>query len=667
MREAAGEKKDFEIDSKSREMARRTLYRLTFAGGLLLGATGVSVVNAKSSETDSGPFSHTQLYEDGEMFHYDFLTEDICEIPYVEGEPVSGFLLEEKDSSILDWENLEDEGSLKTRMEEGIISEEKIEEVVEQKGIELIELEELLGSEVKEIFSLVPNLTLDQEGNLFFENDREELRPVLLLETERHLTYPYEPVQDVKFFVIHYDSAPLKLVSGDYRTVFNTLNGLNRKEKPSVHFCVDPYPITDDLTQEDGLGLILSQQPNEIPYKGRHVQIGINLETGAEDVDRVKTARLYEEVGIGSRFVNFVDSGEKDFNSYSLGVEQIGTNYSLNFPEQFPPNQQISNVLALSKAVASRYDLTVWDIVGHNEIQEKSDPGDEYMLTLRYLLGLSYAQDNSEFPEDFLGGDSPSEFLLKLRNYSIAKMGEGRYEVWNEIYGMDEVLEFFEAQEDVEVGHKGENEVNFYNEGPDEAISYAAILAATKEFEGKPYSWNAQHHHCSGYVAQYFKLLGFPIGLVTDPVSTYTPKKGDPMPNSTTVKQVPYLKMIAENYGRDLVSEITLKEMLTNKDIWKEIPAGTVLYLPERIGAHGYDTFTHTAIFMGLDSDQEPMFSEFSVYMKEGPEYGHGFEQFTRMYRGQNIEPYNSGNGELKVFMFDAVEASRRIKEAENY
>jgi peptidoglycan/xylan/chitin deacetylase (PgdA/CDA1 family) len=448
MREAAGEKKDFEIDSKSREMARRTLYRLTFAGGLLLGATGVSVVNAKSSETDSGPFSHTQLYEDGEMFHYDFLTEDICEIPYVEGEPVSGFILEEKDSSILDWENLEDEGSLKTRMEEGIISEEKIEEVVEQKGIELIELEELLGSEVKEIFSLVPNLTLDQEGNLFFENDREELRPVLLLETERHLTYPYEPVQDVKFFVIHYDSAPLKLVSGDYRTVFNTLNGLNRKEKPSVHFCVDPYPITDDLTQEDGLGLILSQQPNEIPYKGRHVQIGINLETGAEDVDRVKTARLYEEVGIGSRFVNFVDSGEKDFNSYSLGVEQIGTNYSLNFPEQFPPNQQISNVLALSKAVASRYDLTVWDIVGHNEIQEKSDPGDEYMLTLRYLLGLSHAQDNSEFPEDFLGGDSPSEFLLKLRNYSIAKMGEGRYEVWNEIYGLDEVLRELELKQE---------------------------------------------------------------------------------------------------------------------------------------------------------------------------------------------------------------------------
>jgi hypothetical protein len=120
--------------------------------------------------------------------------------------------------------------------------------------------------------------------------------------------------------------------------------------------------------------------------------------------------------------------------------------------------------------------------------------------------------------------------------------------------------------------------------------------------------------------------------------------------------------MIAENYGKDLASEITLEEMLSNKGIWKEIPAGTVLYLPERIGHHGYDTYTHTAIFMGLDSNNEPVFSEFSSYMKQGPEYGHGFEQFTLMYKGQNIEPYNPRNGELKVFMFDAVEASKRIK-----
>lgn len=207
-----------------------------------------------------------------------------------------------------------------------------------------------------------------------------------------------------------------------------------------------------------------------------------------------------------------------------------------------------------------------------------------------------------------------------------------------------------------------EKDIEFYEESPNQLMAYAAVIAATEDFAGSPYSWNNENHHCSGYVAQYFKHLGFEIGLVTTPVSEYSPKLGDPMPNSTTVKQVPYLKMISQHYGEDLMAEIELKKMLSEKSLWENMPPGTVMYLPERIGHHGYDTFTHVAIFMGLDKEKEPLFSEFSVYMKSGPEYGHGFEQFTKMYRGQNIEPYNPSNGGLKVFLFDAVEASRRIE-----
>jgi hypothetical protein len=196
----------------------------------------------------------------------------------------------------------------------------------------------------------------------------------------------------------------------------------------------------------------------------------------------------------------------------------------------------------------------------------------------------------------------------------------------------------------------------------DREIAESAIRAATEEFAGNPYSWNAENHHCSGYVANYFKHLGFNVAPELTLVSEYSPKLGDTMPNSTTVKQVPYLRMIAQHYGSDLASEMNLETMLSNRNVWSAMPPGTVLYLPERIGHHGYDTFTHTAIFMGLDEDQEPMFSEFSAYMRNGPESGHGFSQFTRMYRGQDIEPYNSNNGPLKVFLFNAVEASRRIR-----
>jgi hypothetical protein len=205
-------------------------------------------------------------------------------------------------------------------------------------------------------------------------------------------------------------------------------------------------------------------------------------------------------------------------------------------------------------------------------------------------------------------------------------------------------------------------EIEFYDNSENQMIAYNAIKSATEDFSGHPYSWETGNHHCSGYVAQYFMHLGFRIDLITTPVSEYSPSFGEPMPNSTTVKQVPYLRMLSQQLGKDLATEIEVKELLSNREIWNKIPLGTVLYLPERIGHHGYDTFTHVAIFMGRNKAKEPLFAEFSVYMRNGPQYGHGFEQFTRMYRGQNIEPYNPANGPLKVFLFDAVEASKRMK-----
>jgi hypothetical protein len=184
-----------------------------------------------------------------------------------------------------------------------------------------------------------------------------------------------------------------------------------------------------------------------MPYKARNVIIGYDLETGREDLNRVKTADLYEEVGVGKDFVDFIRAGYKDFDSFSLGLEQVGTNYSYNFPEQFPPKQQIANVLALVEATSERYDLSAWDIVGHHEIQEKGDPGDEYMLTLRYLLGLSYLLDE-QLPDDFLETDDPYDYFTKLKDYSIARMGEDRYMQWNEVYGMDGVIEWFEREKE---------------------------------------------------------------------------------------------------------------------------------------------------------------------------------------------------------------------------
>ena len=299
------------------------------------------------------------------------------------------------------------------------------------------EVEINLSEEVFEILEKMPVMNFDDQGNLYFQEKESDLvKEVLVIETERHKVFPYEQLNDVKFFVIHYDGAPENLAyTGEKRTVLNTLNGLNGNLL-SVNFCVDSYPLSNEIVEGKGLGVIQSQKPSEIPYKGKHVYIGYDTD-GRPDLNSVYTSEFFSKLGINTELVPFVESGNKDFDSYSLSLEQVGMDFSKRFPDSFPPVQQTANVLGLVKAACERYGIKAWDVVGHNEIQEKADPGDEYMLTLRYLLGIEYIIDGENLPDGFLGTDTPQEYFSKLREYAIAKMGEERYMVWNEIYGMD--------------------------------------------------------------------------------------------------------------------------------------------------------------------------------------------------------------------------------------
>jgi len=414
-----GEKRD-----ESRMSREEKFLRIIFASGMVLASIHSDCVSTKvkaSEADDKSPQGEVYIppEEDLEVLGEDYKDEVLS----------------------LDFPASPEKFAL---VEEIVVPEEVVEKVVEEQVAEnpFLEIENILSPETKDILSLQPELNFDESGDLYFSEDGEETS-ILTIETDRHLIYPYEQLDGVKFFVIHYDAGPQTLVSGEYRTVLNTMNGLNREGNPSVQFCVDSYPVNDEFVGKNGVGIILSQDTGPMPYKGRHVMIGYELATGREDLNRVITADLYEQVGVGQDFVDFIRAGYKDFDSFSLGVEQVGTNYSLNFPEQFPPKQQIANVLALVEAASERYGLSVWDIVGHHEIQEKNDPGDEYMLTLRYLLGLSYLLDE-QLPDDFLETDDPYDYFVKLKNYSISRMGEDRYSKWNEIYGLDSVIEWFE-------------------------------------------------------------------------------------------------------------------------------------------------------------------------------------------------------------------------------
>ena len=405
-------------EKEERRNISHTLVRMIFAGGMLLGSAGSRFKDPEEYENERGRKKVKSSIVIKEIPQFNSTSEINIELEeYVE------------ETEILMEESLHE-----------VPLEEEF-EVEELEVEEELSLPEILNQEVLEILSLQPNLHIDNDGILFFQNQEDEETPVLMIETDRYLHYPYESVKEVRFFVIHYDGGPLTLLSDNYRTVLNTINGLNREGNPSVHFCVDPYPLSDNFKDDEGVGIIHSQDTAYVPFKGRHVLVGIELETGREDMNRVKTADVYNTLGVGNNFRDFVYSGEKDFDSYSLGVEQVGTKFSENFPHQFPPNQQIANILALSKAVALRYNLTVWDIVGHHEIQEKGDPGDEYMLTLRYLLGLEYVLSD-DLPIEFLEEKESTEYFSILRKIALSRMGEERYMEWDSIYNMDTVIDF---------------------------------------------------------------------------------------------------------------------------------------------------------------------------------------------------------------------------------
>jgi hypothetical protein len=120
-------------------------------------------------------------------------------------------------------------------------------------------------------------------------------------------------------------------------------------------------------------------------------------------------------------------------------VEQSGNDFSKYFPANMPPNREIANLLSLTAAVARRYDLKIWDILGHNEVQQKPDPGNEYMAILRFLLAQLYQQQPDYFPQNFLV-DEPSVFFEKLKAYSTGLMGEEGYQKVLDWLGAEEPL-----------------------------------------------------------------------------------------------------------------------------------------------------------------------------------------------------------------------------------
>ena len=311
-----------------------------------------------------------------------------------------------------------------------------------------------LNERVAEIFSLVEPLSFDSKGNLVVERESKEepdvrvFRRVETIPTQYSMTETRR-VNKVELLVVHYDGNDRFWdVSGTKveRHAESTVWLLDRNGF-STHWCVDGFPI-EELKEGfvSGYG-VLQTQPgsgdSKLPLIGAHVKMGV------EDDSKVDTLQLFGKLGIQSRLQSLYERKVGSFNFHTVGFEQVGTDFDLGFPSKNQPdNQQIANALSLSIAVMKQHNLTVWDVVGHHEVQElKSDPGDYYMATLRFRLGVATLK--GELPESlvFAGYEEAPDkeaYFRKVYEY-LSERKKGWLWHWKDLVGYDEFMKSLSA------------------------------------------------------------------------------------------------------------------------------------------------------------------------------------------------------------------------------
>ncbi len=306
----------------------------------------------------------------------------------------------------------------------------------------------ILNERISDILSQITPLEFSPEGDLRLSGDitsRENqlsIIPTHRNEVERRL------MREVKLLVVHYDAGERYRLNGIERTALNTVWGLDGNDPdgnglgPSVHWCVDNFPIQRNNSEEGGYGILQTQRASgniERPYRGLHVRV--SSENPELDSNRIRTAERFSDLGIVSNLNSLVDRGITDFNAYSLGYEQIGTEYEQRFPSDLePPRLQMANTLSLCMAVLKQYSLSPWDIVGHHEIQQKADPGDYHMATLRFLLGVAALEGKIEERFVFCG-TRPQSYFRKIERYLSEVDRYGIIGVWKEYVGFQELLD----------------------------------------------------------------------------------------------------------------------------------------------------------------------------------------------------------------------------------
>jgi hypothetical protein len=300
-----------------------------------------------------------------------------------------------------------------------------------------------LNERTKEIMSKVQNLAFDKDGNIVLSDKRPGEGWLSLIPTKRN-EIERDKIESVKLHVVHYDGGLRFRANGIERTALNTVWGLNGNDPDNdgygatTHWCIDNFAIAKNDTKEEGYGVLQTQEASGDPFKPLK---GIHVHINEWDDRRLRTAEKFKELGVDSKLYDIVDNEITDINCFSVGHEQIGTKYEKGFPlMNQPPLLQIANNVSLCIATMKQFNLTPWDIIGHNEVQYKSDPGMTFMATLRFLLGVAALQNliprNLVFPRN----SKEQTYFQKVAKYYKENDHMGNYNDWKMLVGFDDLI-----------------------------------------------------------------------------------------------------------------------------------------------------------------------------------------------------------------------------------
>lgn len=317
----------------------------------------------------------------------------------------------------------------------------------------------LAGAEkVESIRSKFTPIEFDRYGNLNLVR-RSGWHSTLIQLPNRSTNYglkrtsPEYQIDSLELLVMHWDGVGRFDLANRERTAYQEKNAfnspsLNPPDGLAINFALDDFPISTNEPAYVGSG-VLSTMPTidaYRPYRATHVN------TPLSDKTPDRTVTLFTLCNINSRLsklcwersfskldAKYGADAFLFFDYHSIACEQPGTYFSTSFPDNFPYDQQIANGVSLAHA-ALGLGLSPWDVVGHHELYAKDDPGDEYMFTIRFLLGAFTYTGETQFERVFRG-DSPTQYFQKLKDYFITRTkSSARFQTLDNYLGFRQFL-----------------------------------------------------------------------------------------------------------------------------------------------------------------------------------------------------------------------------------